>query len=365
MVASAHPWICCLFLIEFRLAFVASATHDKCELSIGQPSEEKEFALLQQSMQDVVKQADAHLASDSEKALSGRRSSKVYASGRAKVVVREEHDVEAAVPARHNNSQTTSDGVLFDIFIVIPSGASEKERRDSIRATWANYLTSPWCSRCAQSKVAYRFVVGNESDLKASRREAAELGDVAVLENFGQEVFYTKRSEKTWWSIKYAVENFKFKFLLKCDTDSWVFVDRLLKYFDSNHLWEKSKLYAGNFRAGAGATALTNPSAKWYDPVYPEATGLTQYPRHAKGAGYILSHFLAQSLAEEPPDFWEYVPSEDVAVGFWLSVIHKDVRDIPVDTEQTCGSSTVVDHYITPDIMMERWQRYENLGSPC
>jgi len=263
------------------------------------------------------------------------------------------------------NASPALDDTPYDLFIVIPSAAAEKERRDSIRETWAKYLTAPQCERCAQSKVGYSFVVGNETDIDASHREAAEFGDLAVLEDFGQQERYTKRSEKTFRTIRHAVQNFNFKFVLKCDTDSWVFVDRLLNYFDRHEFWGKDKLYAGNFRAGAGATALTDPTAKWYDPVYTEVTGLFQYPKHAKGAGYIISRSLAEGLSEQPLDWWEYVPSEDVAVGFWLMAAHKDTEDIPVEIQNTCAEDTVVDHYITPDVMRQRWLTYEATGTPC
>lgn len=268
-------------------------------------------------------------------------------------------------PWRSVDKSSLPDMTMYDIFIAIPAAGQERERRDAVRASWAKMLASPRCKRCQQSKLACRFVVGTEGNVTASRREAAEFGDLDVLEDFAQEETYTMRSQKTYRTIRHVVQNYNFKFILKCDTDSWVYVDRLLNLFDREALWGKERLYAGNFRDGAGANALTDPNAKWYDPVYPEAVGFTQYPHHAKGAGYILSRALAEFVGNMQTDFWVFVPSEDVAIGFWLMAVHKEIHDIPVQIQPACGNDTVVDHYITPEMMRRRWVRYDNDCEPC
>lgn len=253
----------------------------------------------------------------------------------------------------------------YDFLIVVPAGAHELERREAVRGSWAKYIAAPHCEVCRRYKVRMVFVVGNEGNATESRLEAVEKGDMGVLEDFGQEQSYTKRSRKTLLSIRYAVQHFTFRFLLKCDMDSWVYVDRLLEFFESKQLWTKPKLYAGDFQAGAGAYAIQQQDSKWYDPVFPSITGFLPYPKHAKGAGYILSRLLAEALADEPEDYWAEVPCEDVAVGFWLAAVRNEKMEIPVSLDPACGSAVLVDHYVTPEIMAERWQTYEKSGSPC
>lgn len=221
----------------------------------------------------------------------------------------------------------------YDFLIVIPAAASELERRNAVRNSWAKYASSPHCDVCRRYKVHMVFVVGNEGNVTESRREAAEKGDMGVLEHFGQEKYFTMQSRKTLLSIKYAVQHFTFRYVLKCDTDSWVYIDRLLDFFEAKKLWNKPILYAGNFEVGTGALANQQEGSKWYDPIYPAITGFTAYPRHAKGAGYVLSRMLAEALANEPDDYWEELTCEDVSVGFWLSAVRNEKVEIPVSLD--------------------------------
>jgi len=265
---------------------------------------------------------------------------------------------KASPPSRMNRTR-------WDVFIVIPSASKERDRRDAIRASWTKMLISHKCERCLQSKVAYRFVVGAEGDVAAAHREAEKFGDVGILHDFKQVKAYTKRSEKTLRSIRYAVQHFDFKFLLKCDTDSWVYLDRLLHHFDANSLWTKDKLYAGRFKA-LGQKPVANNSSKWYDPVYGKITGFQMYPKHAKGAGYVLSRSLAEGLARQPLDFWAFIPCEDTAVGFWLIAAEKQIYELPVVSwNANCAEGIVIDHAITPEIMRVRFKNLSTPGAIC
>merc|ERR1719356_911317 len=106
------------------------------------------------------------------------------------------------------------------------------------------------------------------------------------------------RAEKTRLSIKYAVEHYNFTLLLKADTDSWVFLDRLLAMLQKRVVFKNpnvsSLVYAGNFREGRGSKPVLDKRNKWYDPVYTKEVGMDKYPMHAKGVGYILGHQLCK-----------------------------------------------------------------------
>merc|ERR1712061_814428 len=131
------------------------------------------------------------------------------------------------------------------------------------------------------------------------------------------------RSQKTAYSVRDAVNHFNFRFLLKTDSDSWVFIDRLLNYFDRERFWAKDRLYAGNFLSGKGAKPHQDTTSKWYDPIYTAVTQMPTYPRHAKGAGYLLSRSIAEYIATVDVYKFEFLPSEDVSMGFWLNAIKK------------------------------------------
>ena len=148
------------------------------------------------------------------------------------------------------------------------------------------------------------------------------------------------------------------------NNDCMVHIDRLLKHFDEKHLWSNSRLYGGNF-GGSHQKPDGRVGAKWYEPVYKKITGFDNYPEHAKGAGYILSRSLAEGIARQPLDFWAFVSCEDIAVGFWFIAANKSLAHAPVAIKPRCDTNTVLDHYITPDIMLDRWQKYTDFGDPC
>lgn len=271
----------------------------------------------------------------------------------------------AAMVQEHSVAGNLSPPEVYDLLIVIPVAGQEVERRHAIRASWMKYLSSERCKPCSRHKVRAVFVAGTEGDVEATRAEAKEHGDLDILEDFGQQKYYTNRAEKTLRSIKHAVDHYNFSLLLKTDSDSWVYMDRLLQDLDGRQLWGKDKLYAGDFLDGQGATPSLDRESKWYDPFFTKITGLQEYPRHAKGAGYVLSRRLAEELAEQRPDFWQNMPSEDVSVGVWLFGLKHEKVPLNVFITPNCDGQGVIDHYITPEMMRERWALYEKTGSPC
>lgn len=166
---------------------------------------------------------------------------------------------------------------------MIPSHAKELQRRQAVRRTWFQYLTSARCVPCREFAVKAIFVIGKEGfeipEFKSKiEEEIAQNGDVGILPNFSQK-YYKDRAMKTKLSIKYAVDNYNFTLLLKADTDSWVFMDKMLEYLqrrvqDIKTPTEGSVVYAGNFREGRGSKPISNKTSKWFDPLFSQATGM-------------------------------------------------------------------------------------------
>mmetsp|Transcript_125729 Transcript_125729/g.363720 ORF Transcript_125729/g.363720 Transcript_125729/m.363720 type:complete len:333 (-) Transcript_125729:112-1110(-) len=267
-----------------------------------------------------------------------------------------------AAPSSLVASTALTDATHYDLFIVIPAHAREKARRDAIRKSWFGYAASSRCEACARHPTKAMFCVGNESDVAESRAEAAANGDMFVLEKFGQDTYYTERSTKTLQCISHAVRHYSFRFILKTDTDSWVFLDRLLSAFDSRSLWAKRKLYAGMISRNTSPIAAGD---KWCDSVYPAVTGLRQYPDHAKGAGYILGIDLAAYLAGQAEDTFEKFHMEDAGVGSWLMPIRKEFLQLNIHSSPHCHQGAVIDHGLDKTSMAERWARYTSTGNPC
>mmetsp|Transcript_125728 Transcript_125728/g.363718 ORF Transcript_125728/g.363718 Transcript_125728/m.363718 type:complete len:338 (-) Transcript_125728:112-1125(-) len=272
-----------------------------------------------------------------------------------------------AAPSSLVASTALTDATHYDLFIVIPAHAREKARRDAIRKSWFGYAASSRCEACARHPTKAMFCVGNESDVAESRAEAAANGDMIVLEDYGQNAYYTDASMKTLRCISHAVRHYSFRFILKADTDSWVYLDRLLDFFDSHSLWEKRKLYAGKVDENVGV--LEDPrelhAAKWLDTIYPNVTGLHTYPKHAKGAGYILGIDLAAYLAGQAEDTFEKFHMEDAGVGSWLMPIRKEFLQLNIHSSPHCHQGAVIDHGLDKTSMAERWARYTSTGNPC
>lgn len=294
-------------------------------------------------------------------------------------------------PARPSPSSDGAALPYYDLVIVIPThGKKDVERRNAIRSSWEQYPAADRCEPCKRHTVKVLFVAGQEGDKREMEEENAKFGDLAVLPDFGQFQFYTHRAEKTQRSLRYALDHYRFKLLLKSDTDAWVFMDRLLDFLDKHKLFEHRDdapgIYGGNFQLGKNVHPVTNPHAKWYDNVYTQDTGMYVYPTHAKGAGYLLSPDLVEYVAEmgastDPPaaglvQGWahmpklEDLPSEDVSMGFWLQAVNHTKVDMPVSIAQSActtdrNKDLVVDHYVFPEDMKRRWMYYVDTGDPC
>eukprot|EP00929_Paragymnodinium_shiwhaense_P082880 TRINITY_DN43891_c0_g1_i4.p1 TRINITY_DN43891_c0_g1~~TRINITY_DN43891_c0_g1_i4.p1 ORF type:complete len:576 (+),score=79.77 TRINITY_DN43891_c0_g1_i4:183-1910(+) len=182
--------------------------------------------------------------------------------------------------------------------------------------------------------------------------------------------------------MTYAFKHYHFKLLLKCDTDSYVFLDRLLTELETNDAFNMSRrLYMGNFAEGTGSKVVTSDRAhagkagwtkidekmtKWLDDSFYELTGLDSYPVHAKGPGYLLSHSLVEHLTSAPVGFKPFT-CEDTAVGSYL--VATDHERIPLqvrlDPSGCRTEKAVIDHYVKPYTMRIRWRRLELLADAC
>jgi len=290
-----------------------------------------------------------------------------------------------------NANQTSSFKLYFDLLVVIPAHAkNDIERRAAQRESWQMLLQNNGsCLSCGSARsVRVIYVVGSEGDDAALSEEIEKYGDIVVLEGFSQN-YYKDRARKTRLSIRTAVENFDFGLLMKTDTDSFLFLDRLLPLLEQrNMFWERPELdaangsdgddspnnlgfgslsiYAGDFRGSAQAP-ITTAGHKWQDTIYKNVTLLSAYPRHAKGPGYFLSPDLARYIAtlEEPLHISgrmykapspQDLPSEDVSVGFWLFSKKYVAISLPVSLkDQGCKwRDCILDHYVSATEMRKR-----------
>jgi len=279
-----------------------------------------------------------------------------------------------------------------DLMIIMPSHANDADSRLAVRATWGQYLNKSAinCTQCANHNVKILFVIGSEGNKTEIDKEVKQNSDVGVLEDFRQPA-YGSDSEMTQRAIRYAVEHFKFKLLMKVDLHSWVFMDRLLDFLDDDHLFalnvSSPGIYAGNFNTPRHPALIDGSAA---DAVFYKQTGTSIYPKHAQGAGFLLTPDLCEFISgmgapsedTSGAPKWgdEYgwapvprlasLPSEEVSVAFWLVPVNHTKLHMPIaiGMEACTGNPSdpvVVDHGMEGNDMKERWQNLIKTGDPC
>lgn len=142
-------------------------------------------------------------------------------------------------------SDTYLDKVEYGVLIL--SGPDNEAKRDAIRATWMKFTNNlieqngerlykwnhTWMGESVpQEFIKFFFVIGtrglDEIKLAKIKSENVRSNDLLLLDNF--EDSYKNLATKMLKSLKWFSENMKrMKYLIKCDDDSFVRVDLIVK----------------------------------------------------------------------------------------------------------------------------------------
>lgn len=230
------------------------------------------------------------------------------------------------------------------------------QQRETIRRTWLSE---------EHKNVRYFFVVGTlsiDSELLESLDdEEKTYQDLLLLDDLRDS--YESLTKKVIQSFSKLYKDFNFKFLLKCDDDSFVVVDKVLKELDK---WERDaidkELYWGFFNGKA--QVKKNGPWKETDWIFCDF-----YLPYALGGGYVLSHRLVQFIAENS-DVLKTYNSEDVSIGLWLAPLSNIDRkhDVRFDTEyrsRGCSNEYIITHKQSPENMKTIYQTYKATGALC
>ncbi|KJH51423.1 ubiquitin--protein ligase [Dictyocaulus viviparus] len=176
-------------------------------------------------------------------------------------------------------------------------------------------------------------------------------GDIALMENL--EEAYNNLAHKTLKTMEYAYQNFRFQYILKVDSDSFVRLGAIIKALkDIQH----PRLYWG-FLDGR---AKPIRKGKWREADW---VLCDRYLPYQLGGGYVLSYELVRYLAVNARLFKLY-KNEDVSVGAWLAGLDiKYVHDPRFDTEwksRGCNNEYLITHKKSTDDMRKL---YNNLAS--
>ena len=166
-----------------------------------------------------------------------------------------------------------SNSSRFKLIVLVSSHALHPGRREVIRKYWGNY--SQWTTPY-QWKVI--FVTGFfSSDYKNQLYVEGNTHKDILVESI-EENFYTL-SFKVMLGLKWVEANLKYDFLLKCDDDVFVDVDRLMKILSTTrHQYFGQKLERAVVRReGKYGVSKEEHPHPLYDP-------------YCSGGGFVLSH---------------------------------------------------------------------------
>ncbi|XP_022914439.2 beta-1,3-galactosyltransferase 6 isoform X1 [Onthophagus taurus] len=283
-----------------------------------------------------------------------------------------------------------------NLVILILSAPNNILKRNSIRNSWLNLIKN---IRKDQEHVLikYYFVIGHlnlpKIDIKGIQNENNIYNDVLNLpiqDSYGN--LTLKLITSFEWLFKDS--NIDFKYVLKCDDDSFVRIDHLIHELihleviylkssidDVRKINEHTAPYIsvniqsnnvsshGNRELYWGymnGAATVFKKGKWKEPSW---ISCDHYLPYALGGGYLISKEMVGFISRSKY-YLRYYHSEDVSVGAWLAPVNNIVRihDRRFDTEYVsrgCQNYYLIRHNVSPDEMMEMYKNLKEKRQLC
>lgn len=242
------------------------------------------------------------------------------------------------------------------LMVLIHAKADEWKRREAIRQTWVSDFVG-----MAHSPVKYRFVVAGKGlpmkTVGLLLREAQRHRDIIILPYVTDS--HVTLTQRTIEGFKYAVENFKFSYVLKCDDDTYVDLPRVASELQLRE--RRDRLYWGYMLGTSRPQSLGR---------YRETHWVlcNSYFPYALGGGYVLSRDLVDILSRVQSNLIQY-RCEDVSVGAWLAPYNIERRhDVRFDTESRsrgCKEVFLVSHKVSVENMLNMYQSLQLEGTFC
>ncbi|PPR83683.1 hypothetical protein GOBAR_AA37028 [Gossypium barbadense] len=241
-----------------------------------------------------------------------------------------------------------------ELFIGILSAGNHFAERMAVRKSWMQHKL------IKSSNVVARFFValsGRKEVNVELKKEADYFGDIVIvpyMDNYDLVVL------KTVAISEYGVRTMAAKYIMKCDDDTFVRVDSVIK--EAKKYGDKS-MYIGNMNYYHKPLR----DGKW--AVTYEEWPEEDYPPYANGPGYIISSDISQFIvAEFEKHKLRLFKMEDVSMGMWVEKFNSSK---PVEYEHSlkfCQFGCVEDyytaHYQSPRQMLCMWDKLINVGKP-
>ena len=252
------------------------------------------------------------------------------------------------------SSVTTSFKQKYFLVVIVLSGVNQRKRRDSLRSTWMSKV------RLARS-VKFVFCIGtrglSDSDSSSLHHESNQYLDMLLLPDLKES--YYNLTRKLLHSLVWADNNIEFNYLMKCDDDTFVWLEPLVEEL-SKHGTSNS-LYWGFFDGRATAKR----KGKWVEQDW---FLCDKYLPYALGGGYIMSADLVHRIAVNA-DGLQLYNAEDVSMGVWLSsfraVRRHDVRFNTEFVSRGCNNQYLVSHKQSIQDMQQKHANLQQYSRQC
>lgn len=242
-----------------------------------------------------------------------------------------------------------------ELFIGILSAGNHFSERMAVRKSWMQHPS------LKSSNVVARFFVamhGRKEINVELMKEADFFGDIVIvpyMDNYDLVVL------KTVAICEYGVRTVAAKYVMKCDDDTFVRIDAVMK--EVKKVPRGRSLYVGNINyyhkpLRHGKWAVT------YEE-WPEE----DYPPYANGPGYIISFDIAEyAVSEFEKHKLRLFKMEDVSMGMWVEQFNSSRPVEYVHSLKFCQFGCIDDyytaHYQSPRQMICLWRKLLNQGKP-
>ena len=267
-----------------------------------------------------------------------------------------DYDSNIAQSSDEQNA-TATETKHYLLFVAILSQYEGYNSRVSIRKTWMEMHNQD----SENSLILFKFVIGTMN------LSAAAIQNLIVEEDANHDLLllphlidsYNNLTRKVLYTLVWADENVSFSYLLKCDTDSFVFLNRLTQELSKRT--STKDFYWGYF------VGFNNPikGGRW--PEYKWFL-CDHYLPYAVGGGYVISSNLVHRLAVNSDGLQLYV-CEDVSVGVWLSPFNIERKhDVRFDTghkSRGCSNQYLISHKQSPEDMYRLYSNLLKTGKLC
>ncbi|XP_009760711.1 hydroxyproline O-galactosyltransferase GALT6 isoform X1 [Nicotiana tabacum] len=242
-----------------------------------------------------------------------------------------------------------------DMFIGILSAGNHFAERMAIRRSWMQHQL------IRSSNVVARFFVALHARKEVNvelKKEAEFFGDIVIVPYMDH---YDLVVLKTVAICEYGVRVVSAQNIMKCDDDTFVRVDAVIK--EVNKILENRSLYIGNINYHHKPLR----SGKW--AVTYEEWPEEDYPSYANGPGYIVSSDIASFVVSEFDSHnLKLFKMEDVSMGMWVEKFNSSRPVEYVHSLKFSQSGCVDDyysaHYQSPRQMICMWNKLQQLGKP-